>query len=231
MAIKTPKSTPIPSTIATILTDHDLAHHALGTVVPHDALASLTEKAHGSLTGVTADQHHAQDHAARHIDGGADEITSPLDKAALNNRDRLQVGTGTTNGEGDATITFPTAFSAVPKVFLQGVDAGSKGIVLDVVSVSTSQAVVKARQTTGLTSGSRAAHSHTAFTTGSGVLATINVAVRVTRGSGTVMGDIGAPSGSAIFNKTCTTSSDNAHAHAVSATVLATNFNWLAVLV
>lgn len=37
-----------------------LADHALGTVVPHDALASLTEKAHGSLTGVTASQHHVK---------------------------------------------------------------------------------------------------------------------------------------------------------------------------
>ncbi|MBA7507346.1 hypothetical protein ES706_06065 [subsurface metagenome] len=37
-----------------------LADHALGTVVPHDALASLTEKAHGSLTGVTTSQHHTK---------------------------------------------------------------------------------------------------------------------------------------------------------------------------
>lgn len=47
-----------PGTIAALLTDHDLTAHALGTVVPHDALASLTEKAHGSLTGVGAGDHH-----------------------------------------------------------------------------------------------------------------------------------------------------------------------------
>ncbi|MBA7575792.1 hypothetical protein ES708_17628 [subsurface metagenome] len=47
-----------PKTIATLLSDHNLAHHGLGTIVPHDALASLTERAHGSLTGVTANQHH-----------------------------------------------------------------------------------------------------------------------------------------------------------------------------
>lgn len=41
------------------IVEHDTtARHSLGTVVPHDALASLTEKAHGSLTGVTTSQHH-----------------------------------------------------------------------------------------------------------------------------------------------------------------------------
>ena len=40
-------------------TRHDVpARHPLGTVVPHDALASLTEKAHGSLTGVGPTDHH-----------------------------------------------------------------------------------------------------------------------------------------------------------------------------
>jgi hypothetical protein len=40
-------------------TRHDVTgRHALGTVIPHDALASLTEKAHGSLTGVGATDHH-----------------------------------------------------------------------------------------------------------------------------------------------------------------------------
>ncbi|GAH54294.1 unnamed protein product [marine sediment metagenome] len=37
-------------------------------------LAQLAERAHGSLTGVTPDQHHAQDHAASHEPGGADEV-------------------------------------------------------------------------------------------------------------------------------------------------------------
>lgn len=35
-------------------------------------LADLTTKAHESLTGVTADQHHTEDHAARHTDGSDD---------------------------------------------------------------------------------------------------------------------------------------------------------------
>ncbi len=42
---------------------HDTTtRHPLGSVVPHDALASLTEKAHGSLTGVSSDQHHTLVH-------------------------------------------------------------------------------------------------------------------------------------------------------------------------
>ncbi len=40
---------------------HDITErHPLGTVVPHDALANLTEKAHASLTGITPSDHHAK---------------------------------------------------------------------------------------------------------------------------------------------------------------------------
>ena len=42
---------------------HDITErHTLGSVVPHDALANLTEKAHGSLTGAGPDDHHPQAH-------------------------------------------------------------------------------------------------------------------------------------------------------------------------
>ncbi|KKL50074.1 hypothetical protein LCGC14_2309160 [marine sediment metagenome] len=42
-------------------TRHDvLARHGLGTVVPHDNLADLLEKAHASLTGIGPDDHHAK---------------------------------------------------------------------------------------------------------------------------------------------------------------------------
>ena len=45
------------------VTRHDITdRHALGTVVPHDALASLTEKSHANLTNITTDQHHAESH-------------------------------------------------------------------------------------------------------------------------------------------------------------------------
>lgn len=72
----------------------------------------------------------------------------------------LQKGSDTTNAAGDVTVTFPNAFAVAPLVFLQGVDAGAKGIVLDVVSKSTTQVVVKARQVTGITSGTEPVHSH-----------------------------------------------------------------------
>jgi hypothetical protein len=50
---------------------HDLpARHTLGTVVPHDNLADLAEKAHGSLTGVGPDDHHT----APTYDSGEDEV-------------------------------------------------------------------------------------------------------------------------------------------------------------
>jgi len=40
---------------------HDLpARHTLGTVVPHDNLADLAEKAHASLTGVGPSDHHVK---------------------------------------------------------------------------------------------------------------------------------------------------------------------------
>ena len=40
---------------------HDLpARHTLGTVVPHDALADLTEKAHASLSGIGESDHHTK---------------------------------------------------------------------------------------------------------------------------------------------------------------------------
>jgi len=40
---------------------HDITErHALGTVVPHDNLADLLEKAHASLTGIGPDDHHTK---------------------------------------------------------------------------------------------------------------------------------------------------------------------------
>ena len=43
-------------------------------VHPHDGVDD-TQVNHTSLLGVTTDNHHNQDHAARHTDGGADEVT------------------------------------------------------------------------------------------------------------------------------------------------------------
>ncbi|GAI25839.1 unnamed protein product, partial [marine sediment metagenome] len=46
-------------------------------------LANFAERAHASLTGVTADLHHAEDHEARHVLGGADAIDSALNALAI----------------------------------------------------------------------------------------------------------------------------------------------------
>jgi hypothetical protein len=173
-------------------------------------------------TGVDYDAH-----ASRHVSGGADAIAGALGSAALTQPALWQVGTGTTNGTGDATITFPTAFGSAPKVFLQGVDAAAKGIVLDIVSVSTTQVVVKARQVTAITSGSSGSHTHTAFTTGPSAAYTPTEACVLTSGAGATLYRYAMdPSGA---SKTCTTSTDGAHTHSVDGPVLAIGFNWLAV--
>ena len=65
----------------------------------------------------------------------------------------FQAGSGTTDANGDATITFPQPFGSTPKVFLQSTDAAAKGIVLDVVAKSATQFTVKARRVTGLPTG------------------------------------------------------------------------------
>lgn len=59
---------------------HDTTdRHTLGTVVPHDALADLTEKAHGSLTCVGPSDHHARYIDAEAVDAmGAKADDNPL---------------------------------------------------------------------------------------------------------------------------------------------------------
>lgn len=65
----------------------------------------------------------------------------------------VQCGSGTTDANGDATVTFGRPFAAVPCINLQGVDPLAQGIVLDVVSKSATGFTVKARRTTGLIHG------------------------------------------------------------------------------
>jgi hypothetical protein len=74
----------------------------------------------------------------------------------------MQAGVATTNASGDATVTFPTPFESAPYVLLQSLDTEAKGIVLDIVSRSTTQVVVKARKATGITSGAGGVHQHDA---------------------------------------------------------------------
>lgn len=80
-----------PRTIADLLSNHNLANHGLGVIVPHDALASLTEKAHASLTGVTANQHHtkytnveAQTTVKANVEVG--DLKAPTKPLAMNNQ-------------------------------------------------------------------------------------------------------------------------------------------------
>jgi hypothetical protein len=76
-------------------------------------------------------------------------------------------GTGQTDANGNATITFPIAFPSPPLVFVHAVDANARGIVIDVVSVSTTGFTVKARKVTGITSGSAGDHYHSFTPSGS----------------------------------------------------------------
>ena len=76
-------------------------------------------------------------------------------------------GTGTTDANGDASITFPVEFTTPPLVFLQSKDASARGIVLDVVSVTTTGFTVKARKVTGITTSSAGSHTHSFTPSGS----------------------------------------------------------------
>ncbi|MBA7599938.1 hypothetical protein ES703_06984 [subsurface metagenome] len=69
-------------------TRHDVTErHTLGTVVPHDALADLTEKAHSSLTGVGPDDHHVKT-GDYEVFGLTEEVTS-LPAAAVGDLGRF----------------------------------------------------------------------------------------------------------------------------------------------
>jgi len=67
---------------------HDiLGRHALGTVVPHDNLADLAEKAHASLSGVGASDHHVK--TADYEVFANTELTTGLPVAAVGNVGRI----------------------------------------------------------------------------------------------------------------------------------------------
>ena len=59
-------------------------------------LAQLSEKLHASLTSVTADQHHAENHAARHQAGGADIVATARLRSGT---DAAKPGSGNTEGD------------------------------------------------------------------------------------------------------------------------------------
>jgi hypothetical protein len=87
---------------------------------------------------------------------GLDQELDALDQKAVKGCH----GSGRTDANGDATISFPKAFSQVPKVLVQSKDASTRGVVLDIYNVTTTGFQVKARKVTGLTTGSAGNHSH-----------------------------------------------------------------------
>ncbi|MBA7664592.1 hypothetical protein ES703_72653 [subsurface metagenome] len=81
---------------------HDVTErHPLGTVVPHDALANLTEKVHSSLTGVGPSDHHVKT-GDYEVYGLTEEVTS-LPAAAVGNLGRFM---RERTGAGQATKLF-----------------------------------------------------------------------------------------------------------------------------
>ena len=81
---------------------HDVTErHPLGSVVPHDALANLTEKVHSSLTGVGPSDHHVKT-GNYEVYGLTEEVTS-LPAAAVGNLGRFM---RERTGAGQATKLF-----------------------------------------------------------------------------------------------------------------------------
>lgn len=83
-------------------TRHDVTdRHTLGTVVPHDALANLTERAHSSLTGIGSSDHHVKT-GNYEVFGLTEEVTS-LPAAAAGNLGRFM---RERTGAGQATKVY-----------------------------------------------------------------------------------------------------------------------------
>ncbi|GAI37755.1 unnamed protein product, partial [marine sediment metagenome] len=83
-------------------TRHDVTdRHPLGTVVPHDKLADLTEKAHSSLSGVGPSDHHVKT-GNYEVFGLTEEVTT-LPAAAAGNLGRFM---RERTGAGQATKVY-----------------------------------------------------------------------------------------------------------------------------
>ncbi len=74
----------------------------------------------------------------------------------IKNFDFIQAGSGSTNGNEDVTITFKTAFSFIPEVFVQTIGSPVE-IILDVVDKSSTDFTVRARN---IFSGNQVKHKH-----------------------------------------------------------------------
>jgi len=137
---------------------------------------------------------------------------------------RMDRGSATTDAAGEATVTFARPFTRPPRVFLNSIDAAAKGIVLDVVSVSTTGFTVKARQTTGLTSGAVGDHSHFISTGVYGPVTAFSPTYLVKDHAGSITEWAARGEWGAVGSE-----STGGHAHAVDASPLAVDFAWLAI--
>lgn len=162
-------------------------------------------------------------------------------------------GSDTTDGSGDCTVTFDEEFDDVPLVFLQGRDAAAKGIVLDIVSKSTTQFVVKARKVTGVAFvGAGSTSSDSAGTPSGSISNTIvSLSYQLSYVGGYTTGVQGG-SGDTHYHGFTNAAVDLAHDHpahdhtftgdalathyhsvttagTMNATALAANFDWLAI--
>jgi hypothetical protein len=184
--------------------------HALDSALDHTGRITLTQMARGAsgyfLKGQGLD---------------ADPVYASVPVPTI------QAGVATTDANGDKTVTFPTPFPSTPYVVLQGLDASAKGIVLDIVSRSASQVVVKARKTTGITSGAGGAHQHVVLKHYADV-GDSTIDQRMIGGSGATDPSFGvvryASRGDVLSDTT------GSHSHSVDAPVLAVDFIWVAIL-
>jgi hypothetical protein len=155
---------------------------------------------------------------------------------------KMQAGAASTDASGNATVAFPEPFSTVPKVFLQGVDASARGIVLDVVSVSATGFSVKARKVTGMGTGSAGDHFHSVGVSGTTGTASAYLDAITSITTGTcpaghancvVTSYASTPVADSVHTHSCSwtnyTGTTGAHTHGVDAPALSVSFYWLAV--
>jgi hypothetical protein len=91
-----------------VLYDNGTTWIEIGLSESQISLANLASNAHSDLTGIGADDHHAQDHASRHFDGGADELDAADLAGALGTDGQVLTSTGSTAQWEDVSGTTDT---------------------------------------------------------------------------------------------------------------------------